>query len=165
MELRKASREDLIKIWDKDIAKNPNDDRWKKWKERYIADNEAGKCSTFVAFDGEKPVGQITVLYSTECGSVAGRPLLCNGIDTANMNSFRIEKAYEGKGYISKLVKMGEEDAKARGIKYLTIGAEARESRNLGIYLHWGYDEFVMHEFDDEEEGCPLVVYYRKKIQ
>ncbi len=161
---RKATREDLEKIWDKDIAKHPNDDRWKRWKNRYILDNEENKCATFVVLDNENPIGQITVLYSPECGSVAGRPLLCNGTDTANMNAFRIEKAYEGQGHISKLVKMAEEYSKRVGIKYMTIGSEAKESRNLGIYLHFGYNEFLMYEFDDEEEDKPLVLYYKKPL-
>lgn len=161
---RKATVDDLNKIWDKDINNHPNDDRWKKWKDRYIKDNEQGKCATFVVLHNESPIGQITVLYSPECGSVAGRPQLCNGIDTANMNAFRIEKEYEGQGHISKLVKMAEEYSKGLGIKYMTIGSEAKESRNLGIYLHFGYTQFIMHEFDDEEDDNPLVLYYKKTL-
>ena len=106
---RKATVDDLNRIWDKDIANHPNDDRWKRWKDRYIKDNEENKCATFVVLTDDKPIGQITVLYSPECGSVAGRPLLCNGKDIANMNAFRIEKAYEGQGHISKLVKMAKD--------------------------------------------------------
>ena len=59
------------------------------------------------------------------------------------MNACRIEKKYEGQGHISKLVKMAEQYAKKQGITYLTIGSEAKESRNLGIYLHFGYTEFI----------------------
>lgn len=46
------------------------------------------------------------------------------------------------------------------GLKALTIGVDAWETRNLGIYLHWGYDTFVMAE---EEDG-DLVLYYAKKL-
>lgn len=162
---RKATIEDLNKIWDKDINNHPNDDRWKRWKDRYIKDNQEGKCATFVVLKNDTPIGQITVLYSPDCGSVAGKPLLCNGKDTANMNAFRIEKEYEGQGHISKLVKMAEEYSKKLGIKYMTIGSEAKESRNLGIYLHFGYNKFIMHEFDDEEEDNPLVLYYQKELK
>lgn len=161
---RKATREDLEKIWDKDIAKHPNDDRYVKWKDRYIKDNEQCKCATFVVLHNESPIGQITVLYSPECGSVAAKPLLCNGIDTANMNAFRIEKEYEGQGHISKLVKMAEEYSKSLGIKYMTIGSEAKESRNLGIYLHFGYNQFIMHEFYVEDDEEILIVYYKKEL-
>ena len=76
------------------------------------------------------------------------------------MNAFRIDKEYEGKGHISKLVKMAEHYAKERGVKYLTIGSEAKESRNLAIYLHFGYSDFIMSDIEDDE----LVLYYGKKI-
>lgn len=56
---------------------------------------------------------------------------------------------------------MMESYAAEHGYTFLTIGVEARETRNLGIYLHWGYDEFVTTE---NQEG-QLVLYYRKKLE
>ena len=50
--------------------------------------------------------------------------------------------------------------AKSIGITRLTIGVEAAETRNLGIYLHWGFDGFVMHEIEDDT----LVLYYGKDL-
>lgn len=157
---RKATLSDLEKIWDKDIAENANDERYVRWKKQYIKNNKSGACSTFVCVDDENPVGQITVLYSTECSAVKNRPLLCDGVSRANMNAFRIEKAYEGQGHISKLVSLAEEEAKQRGIKTLTIGSEAKESRNLAIYLHFGYTNFVTYLIEDDE----LIVFYSKEI-
>ena len=77
-----------------------------------------------------------------------------------NLNAFRIEKNYEGQGHISKLVKLAEKYAKRKKIKYLTIGSEAKESRNLGIYLHFGYNEFVTSFVEDGN----LVLFYGKNI-
>lgn len=59
------------------------------------------------------------------------------------MNAFGIDKKYEGRGYISQLVKMAETYAKDKVISYLTIECEAKETRNLSIYLQFGYAEFV----------------------
>ena len=53
-----------------------------------------------------------------------------------------------------------EEQAKAMGFSRLTVGVEAAETRNLGIYLHWGYNRFVMHEID----GGELVLFYEKTL-
>lgn len=92
--------------------------------------------------------------------AVKNRPMLCDGKTTANMNAFRIDKKYEGKGHISKLVKMAEQYAKDKGIRYLTIGSEAKESRNLAIYLHLGYTEFITSFVEDNE----LVLFYGKSI-
>lgn len=163
MEYRKATLDDLEKIWNKNIKDNPGDNRWVKWKERYINDNISNKCTTFVVLDNNEPVGEITILFSSQCESVKDDLLLCNDKDIANMNAFRIQKEYENQGHISKLVKMAESYAKSKGVKYLTIGSEAKESRNLSIYLHWGYNEFVKHQIYEDEDNT-LVLYYRKKL-
>lgn len=86
--------------------------------------------------------------------------MLCNGKDRANMNAFRIEKQFEGQGHVSRLVKMAEAYAKERGISYLTIGSEAKESRNLAIYLHFGYTTFITSFVEDGD----LVLFYGKEI-
>lgn len=157
---RIANKEDLEKIWDKDILKNKGEDCWIRWKKQYIEYNESKKATTFVVLHNDEPVGQITVLFSPECSAVKNRPMLCDGKNIANMNAFRIEKKYEGQGHISKLVKIAEHYAKERGFSYLTIGSEAKESRNLSIYLHFGYTEFITSFTEDEE----LVLFYGKKI-
>lgn len=41
------------------------------------------------------------------------------------------------------------------------IGAEAQEARNLPIYLHRGYNQFVMAEVEDDKS----VLYYAKNIK
>lgn len=157
---RKATNNDLEEIWNKDIQNNPNEECWIRWKEQYINYNKNGEATTFVVLDESEPIGQITVLFSPNCSAVKGRPMLCDGKFVANMNAFRIDKKYEGQGHISKLVKMAEKYAKEKGIKHLTIGSEAKESRNLGIYLHFGYTEFVTHIIEDDE----LIVFYKKDI-
>lgn len=55
---------------------------------------------------------------------------------------------------------MAEQYAKSQGITYLTIGSEAKESRNLGIHLHFGYTEFLTSFIEDGE----LVLFYGKNI-
>lgn len=81
-------------------------------------------------------------------------------MSVGNVNALRIEKDWEGQGHMSRLMGVLEEYARGLGLKALTIGVDAWETRNLGIYLHWGYDTFVMAE---EEDG-DLVLYYAKKL-
>lgn len=157
---RQATFEDLEKIWGKDIAQNMGEKCWIRWKQQYIEYNKTGQATTFVVVDNDVPVGQITVLFSQECSAVKDRSMLCDGKSVANMNAFRIDKKYEGQGHISKLVKMAERYAKEKGIKILTIGSEAKESRNLSIYLHFGYTKFVTSFVEDGE----LVLFYAKNI-
>lgn len=157
---RQATFEDLEKIWNKDIEKNNNEKCWICWKHQYIDHNKTGKAKTFVVLDDNNPIGQITILFSTECSAVKNRPMLCDGKSIENMNAFRIDEKYEGKGHISKLVKMAEQYAKEKGMRFLTIGSEAKESRNLAIYLHFGYTKFITSFVEDNE----LVLFYGKYI-
>ena len=161
---RLATLEDLNNVWDKDINRNPDDERWKRWKQEYIDYNNSGSAKTFVALDNNEVIAQITVVFKQDVKAVKGKDKLCDGKSIANMNAFRCDKEYEGQGHISKLVKLGEEYARSIGYSYMTIGSEARETRNLSIYFHFGYTEFLFSELDDSEEDCPLVLYYGKEL-
>lgn len=159
---RIATQTDLEKLWNYDINRHEGKEReqWAKWKQQYLKYNATKKAITFAVIDENQPIGQITLLLSPECSAVKNLPLLCDGNTIANMNAFRIKKEYEGQGHISKLVKMAEKFAKVNGIKYLTIGSEAKESRNLAIYLHFGYTKFVQSIIEDGE----LILFYGKKL-
>ena len=159
-EAREASMEALARIWAKNIAANRDDVRWVHWRDATLAENRAGRAQTFVTLFHGEPVGEGTLLFSPLCGAIAGRSELADGERVANINALRIEKAHEGQGHISALVRLMEARAAQAGYQRLTIGVEARETRSLAIYLHWGYDAFVR---SDMEEGT-LVLYYAKEI-
>jgi predicted enzyme related to lactoylglutathione lyase/GNAT superfamily N-acetyltransferase len=157
---REPTATELRWLWDKNIADNVGDDRWKRWKEGTIALNEQEKAKTFAVFHQGEPIGEGTLLFSPECGTVGGRTALADGHTVANVNALRIQKPFEGHGHISKLVKVMEHFAGQMGYTALTIGVEARETRNLAIYLHWGYRTLVTSAAED---GA-LVLYYQKTL-
>ena len=100
------------------------------------------------------------MLLSEKCGAAAGCAPIAGEGKNANINGLRIEKAFEGQGHISRLVRMMEDWARSQGFTTMTIGVEAKETRNLAIYLHWGYTKFLMSEIDEGE----LVLYYGKAL-
>lgn len=155
-----ASTEELEVVWDKEIAEHMGNDQWITWKAEYIEDNKSGKCKTFVILCDNHPVGQGTLLFSSECNGIGGRMELADGQNIANVNALRIDKKYEGQGHISNLIKVMEGYAAKEGYKRLTIGVEAKEVRNHSIYLHWGYHLFVKSEI----EGGSVVLYYSKLL-
>lgn len=161
---RLATLEDLNNVWDKDIDNNQDDSRYIRWKKEYIDYNLNDEAKTFVAVNGNEVIAQITLILKTNVKAVINKEKLCDGKSICNMNAFRCDKEYEGKGHISKLVKLAEKYAKDIGYTYITIGSEARETRNLSIYFHFGYNEFLMSEIDDSEEDSPLVLYYGKSL-
>jgi len=159
-EYRQATADDLEVLWNKNIAANPGDDCWSRWKEEYIGYNRDGKAITFAVICDGEPVGEGTLLLSPDCKAVSGRSCLADGRKIANINALRIEKKHEGQGHISKIVRMMEVCAMDHGCSAVTIGVEAAETRNLAIYLHWGYTRFLMSEND----GGALVLYYGKAL-
>ena len=48
MEYRKADKEILERLWDKNIRNNAGDNRWIYWKREFIANNQTGRACTFV---------------------------------------------------------------------------------------------------------------------
>ena len=143
-----ASIANLELKWDKNIADNVGDDRWVTWKTQVIEDNKNNKCKTFVVLYGEEPIGEGTLVFSSQ---------------SVEVNALRIDRQYEGRGHISKLVKVMEQYAKNRGYKTAKIGVELSETRNISIYFHWGYDTFVKSEISEiEEEG--LILFYSKDL-
>ena len=125
-----------------------------------MTDNASGAAATFLVLHDDEPVGEGTLLLSPACRAIRGRTCLCDGKTVANINALRIQKTYEGQGHISGLMQAMTQYAKEIGIQALTIGVEAAETRNLSIYLHWGFDRFVMHEIEDDT----LILYYAKTI-
>ena len=131
--------------WDKNIADNVGDDRWIAWKAMAIENHQQQKCTTFVILDGVDPIGEGTLVFSSQ---------------NVEINGLRIDKQYEDQGHISNLVKVMEQHAKSLGYKTAIIGVEPSETRNIKIYFHWGYDTFVKSE--TEEDG--LILFYAKKL-
>lgn len=157
---RPAEIRELERIWDQNILENPGDENWPRWKKQFIEDNQSGRAQSFLVFLDDMPVGEGTLLFSPQCTQIRGRTQLCDGKTVCNINALRIQKAHEGQGHISKLVKEMENYAKEKGFRAVTIGVEANEARNLAIYLHFGYQKLVHYEI----EGGELVLYYEKTL-
>lgn len=155
-----ASPEKLKEIWDYNIAVNSDDPRWIRWGREAMDDNLSGRTQTFLVHKDNTPVGEGTLIFDPACSAIRGRTDLADGITTANVNALRIQKPYENQGHISAMMKLMEQYARDHGFTRITIGVEAKEARNLAIYLHWGYTDFIRHEIEDGE----LVLYYGKCI-
>ena len=142
-------------LWDRNIAADPDEPMWPIWRQRFRERIDKGQAITFGVILNGDPVGEGTLEMNT-----GKDPRLCNGSDTAYLAALRIYKEHEGQGHISRLVKTIEAHAKSLGFTRLTIGVEAVESRNLGIDLHWGYNQFIMSEGEEQD----LTLYYAKTL-
>lgn len=154
---RKATLEDLERIWNRNIAENPEDPRYLRWKKDFISRNLEDRAATFLVIADGEPVGEVTLAYHQQ----GNRASLADGITTGYVQALRIRKEFEGQGHVSKMMALVEQYAIQRGLTCLTIGVEASETRNLAIYLHWGYNRFLMAEEEDGE----LVLFYGKNLR
>ena len=158
---RKATLDDLERVWDYNMAMNPEEPRMQRWKESYITRNVENRAATYVVVIDGEPVGEVTLDYYAEAyGNPEIRKHLADGSKQGYLTALRIRKEFEGNGYISGLMRFVEQDAAQKGFTALTIGVEAAETRNLAMYLHWGYNRYVIAEQDGDE----LVLFYEKQL-
>lgn len=157
---RQATLEDLETVWDYHISQNPGDDRYLRWRQQYIGRNRNGEAVTFVALCDALPIAEVTLDYHAS-GYSGNRELLADGKTKAYVTALRILRPdFEGQGHCSALMRELENYARRQGFSQLSIGVEAAESRNLAIYLHWGYTCFLMAETDCGE----TVLFYAKQL-
>ncbi len=136
MNIRIATIEELEKWWDEKIKENPSDESYLVWKNNFITENASGRRKTFFAFDKGIYIGQGTLLFDSKDKIMTG-----NG--RAEIIKLEVEKAYRGKGIATKIYNSLKTYAKSVGIKVLTIGVEPSEIRNIQIYFHWGFTNFL----------------------
>ena len=161
IDYRKATLEDLERVWAYNMAMNPDEPRMQRWKESYISRNVEGRAATYVVVINGEPVGEVTLDYHADAyGNPELRKYLADGKNTGYLTALRIRKEFEGQGHISRLMRFVEQDAAKMGFSTLSIGVEAAETRNLAMYLHWGYNQFLISEQDGEE----LVLFYAKQL-
>ena len=158
--IRKATAADLEYLWNRNIAENPGEECWIRWKKQFIDDNLSGAATTFALIVDDIPVGEATLLFSPDCRAIRGRLELANGQTVTNINALRIIPEHQGKGYATALIREMEMYARDAGYQQITIGVDAVETRNLATYLHWGYTRFLM----SEGEGMELVLYFGKDL-
>lgn len=85
--------------------------------------------------------------------------------------AFRTNKEYEGKGYFSKLYNFMENDLKQRGYTELSLGVGPEAVRNIEIYFHLGFRDYIktVIEYEPSQEDPTkkeedVILFYRKKI-
>lgn len=164
LEVRLATVEEVEKWWDAKIAKSPMDLSYKKWKDVFVNGNRSGDRKTFFTFDEGKYVGQGTLLLKSDDKVMTG-----NG--KAEIIKLELLPRYRGKGIAGIIFREIEKYAKKNKIRTLTIGVEPCEVRNMQIYFHWGFVNFlqcVTETYPPKAKGekgeMITVLCYSKKI-
>lgn len=157
-----ANKDMIIKKWDYEIQKHNNSMLWKSFKEESLS-NMNTRTVYMGLLDGEI-ITECTAIISSDDKNMQNKDELI-GNDMAYLTAFRTNKDYEGKGYFSKLYKFMENDLRNKEFKYLTLGVEPCEVRNMQIYFKWGFNNYIKSDYEVYPDGERILVnYYRKDI-
>lgn len=164
MDIRIATTKELENWWDSIIEENKDDKSLIIWKNIFVTENISGKRKTFFVFDNDLYIGQGTLLFESKDKVMTG-----NG--KAKIIKLEIKENYRGKGIATKIYNALKDYAKSVGIDTLTIGVEPSEIRNMQIYFHWGFTNFLQcytetypPQNDGDDGETITVLCYSQKI-
>ena len=157
-----ANKELIIKKWDEEISRHNDSKLWKEFKR--ISLNNLDTRIVYMGILNDEIITECTAIISKKDSSMQNKDNLIEN-NKAYLSAFRTNKEYENKGYFSKLYKFMEDDLKNRGFKYLTLGVEPSEVRNIQIYFKWGFTKYIKSSYEVYPNlEKVLVNYYEKKL-
>lgn len=151
-----ASIDEMDKKWNYEIKKHKNPN-WKIWKSEYIEHVKKGQSIAYYGNINSKTICEATAMLDKRIVQNSD-----NLVDdkTAYLCAFRTIEKYQGKGYFSKLFLFMIDDLKNRGYEKITLGVEPNEIKNLKIYKHLGFNEFIKSAQETYPDGTVIDVNY-----
>ncbi len=157
-----ATIKDMEDKWDYEINNHPGNNNWCIWKEENISNFKNNKSLVYYGLLGDEIICEATALID-KSAYVNSDGLIDR--TSAYLTGFRTSGEYENKGYFSRLYKYMESDLISRGYKYLTLGVEACEVRNMMIYFKYGFINYIKSERENYPDGKSILVnFYKKNI-
>lgn len=167
-----ANRDELLKRWDYLIEIHPGNNKWCGFKENALKHFDENSTISYLGFLNNEIICEATayIKNSAFIGDIS-EPAGLLSDSMAYLAAFRTNKEYEGKGYFGKLYKFVEDDLKNRGYKELSLGVGPEAVRNIEIYFHLGFREYIKtiieHEIsngDPSKQEDDVILFYKKKI-
>lgn len=166
-----ATRDELLKRWDYLIKIHPGNNKWVEYKENALKHYDELSTISYLGFLNDEIICEATayIKESAFLGDISDPSgLLSNNM--AYLAAFRTNKEYEGKGYFSKLYNFIENDLKEKGYKELSLGVGPEAVRNIEIYFHLGYRDYIKtvieyeQSTDNPDKKEDVILFYKKKI-
>ena len=158
-----ASKDLIIKKWDMEIERHNNSLLWKGFKEQSLRNLDSR--IVYMGILDDKIICEGTAIISLMDLDMQNKEGLV-GNDIAYLSAFRTLEEFRGLGYFSELYKFMESDLKKRGFKWLTLGVEPNEVRNMQIYFKWGFINYIKSDYECYSNGERVLVnYYGKDLK
>ena len=167
-----ADREDIIKRMNYLIETHPGNDIWVEAKERALKGFDEKSTIMYLGILNGEIICEATAYINESAfiGDVKDPEGLLSET-MAYFSGFRTNKEYEGKGYFGKLYKFMEDDLIKRGYSEFCLGVKPRNVRNMEIYFHLGFREFIktIVEYepvkgDNSKTELVAINYFKKRI-
>ena len=160
-----ASREELLKRWDYLVEIHPGNSKWVEYKENALKHFDEGSTISYLGFLGDEIICEASAYIkdSAFIGDINDPSGLLSD-EMAYLAAFRTNKEYEGKGYFSKLYRFIENDLKNRGYTKLSLGVGPEDVRDIEIYFHLGFRDYIKTEIQYESSKEDVILFYKKEI-
>lgn len=167
-----ANRDELLKRWNYLIYFHHNNNKWIKFKENALKHYDENSTISYFGFLNNEIICEATAYIKSSAfiGDISEPSGLLSD-SMAYLAAFRTNKKYEGKGYFSKLYNFVENDLKERGYNELSWGVEPEAVRNIEIYFHLGFRNYIktLIEYETSRENLfkkekNVILFYKKKI-
>lgn len=168
-----ADLDELLRRWDYLVEIHPGDSAWEGYRELAIRNHRNGSAILYLGLlDGEIICEATAYVKSSafdgDLSDSAG--LLSDSM--AYLAAFRTNQAFEGQGYFGRLYRFMEDDLRDRGYTALCLGVGPEAVRNLEIYFHLGFREYLKATFEPlptrdalSEPEEELILFYRKRLE
>lgn len=156
-----ADRDELIKRWKYLVEIHSVNNIWEKFKDNALNNFDKDNTISYVGILNDEIICELTAYIKEEA--------FIDDIDDYDdllseercyLAAFRTNKEYEGQGYFSLLFDYVVEDLKSRGYKELSLGVSPEEVRNMEIYFHLGFRDYIKSTTQDNE----LILFYKKDL-
>lgn len=167
-----ATREELLKRWEYLVEIHPGNNKWLEFKENALKHYDEKSTISYLGFLNDEIICEATAYIkdSAFIGDISEPSGLLSD-NMAYLAAFRTNKELEGKGYFGKLYKFVENDLKNRGYNELSLGVGPEAVRNIEIYFHLGFRDYIktVIEYEQSKEDSSkqeedVIIFYKKKI-
>ena len=132
MLIRKATGEEMFALWGYQEINTASPTA------KFFYNNiTTGNAVFWALYDEAELVGELYAFLDLEDKEFA------DGKNTAYLCAFRVKKEYRGCGNGSRLMKTALAELKIKGFRYVTIGVESDELRNITLYRHFGFNRKI----------------------
>lgn len=160
-----ATIDEIREKWDYEIKLHNNNELYIAAKNEYLEEAQKGTRITYIGKLGNDIICDATIIIKEE-GIKKESSKTDNLISDKRcfMCAVRTNEEYQNKGYFSKLYKYIEEDLKKRGYKEISLYVDVSETKNLLMYFHWNYINYIRTEIKYSKTREYIFNYYYKEL-